>query len=442
MQLARPGAPTRTVVIDDDPTGTQSASGVRVLFSWSTAELRDALRDAESVYVLSNTRAEDELTAVAIVSEIRDNARAAAAELGARVRFVLRGDSTLRGHVFAEADQLMTPGAVMLFVPAFPAGGRTTVDAVHYLEVDGVPTPVSETEFADDPVFGFENAHLAKYVREKSSRVPVHVPLDEVRSGGLPDVLRHAPAGAVVLPDVVTDDDVVRIAEAVTAVDAARDVVVRSGAPLAAALAGVTSDAAYAPAGPPPARTVLVCGSHTAAATAQLRRLEEEWGPVLTLDTDAAMADPAAAGRELASRATLRLDEARLVAVASERQRRASHGTLDHGRKVMDALVACVAELATRADLVVSKGGITSAEVARVGIGSPSALVRGQVLAGVSVWQVHDEGGRELDMVVVPGNVGADTTLVDVLGAYGVRGDATGAPAGGDRTSAKVPPAG
>src|SRR5690606_15291678 len=109
-------------------------------------------------------------------------------------------------------------------------------------------------------------------------------------------------------------------------------------------------------------------------------------------DTDAAMADPAAAGRELASRATLRLDEARLVAVASERQRRASHGTLDHGRKVMDALVACVAELATRADLVVSKGGITSAEVARVGIGSPSALVRGQVLAGVSVWQVHDEG--------------------------------------------------
>ena len=38
---------------------------------------------------------------------------------------MLRGDSTLRGHVFPETDAIGAERSVMLFVPAFPAGGRT-----------------------------------------------------------------------------------------------------------------------------------------------------------------------------------------------------------------------------------------------------------------------------------------------------------------------------
>ena len=82
--------------------------------------------------------------------------------------------------------------------------------------------------------------------------------------------------------------------------------------------------------------------------------------------------------------------------------------------------MTAVVELAPEADLVVSKGGITSAEIARVGIGASSALVLGQIVAGVSVWRMTDRSGREVDLVVVPGNVGGDDTLVDILDRYAV----------------------
>jgi len=411
----------RTVVIDDDPTGTQCATGVEVLFAWEREELVRALRAASSVYVLTNTRSVDEPAAVALVREIRENAIAAADELGCEVQFVLRGDSTLRGHVFAEAEQFMGAESLLVFVPAFPAGGRTTVGGVHYVEVGGRNTPANETEFAGDPVFPFTGRTLVEYVREKSDREPLAVSLETVRRDGLSERLLAAPAGAVILPDAEVDEDISRIAAAIVeARGLGRDIVVRGGAPIAAALAGVVSTVPFVP-DVASRRVLLVCGSHTLAASAQLRAVEEVWGPMAVLDTDAALREPRAAGHELAVRAAGALREGGgLAAIATERARRTSHDTLEHGRRVMEALMTAVVELAPEADLVVSKGGITSAEIARVGIGASSALVLGQIVAGVSVWRMTDRSGREVDLVVVPGNVGGDDTLVDILDRYAV----------------------
>src|SRR5260370_2450019 len=55
------------------------------------------------------------------------------AVLGPSVRLVLRGDSTLRGHVLGEIDTLSVPGSVALFVPAFVEQGRVTIGGVHYV---------------------------------------------------------------------------------------------------------------------------------------------------------------------------------------------------------------------------------------------------------------------------------------------------------------------
>lgn len=112
----------KTVVLDDDPTGTQSATGVQVLLESDADRLEAALRDADGVYVQTNSRALDEASAVALVARIRADALEAGARLGVEVRFVLRGDSTLRGHVFAETGVFAGAEDVVLFVPAFPAG--------------------------------------------------------------------------------------------------------------------------------------------------------------------------------------------------------------------------------------------------------------------------------------------------------------------------------
>ncbi|MET0887040.1 MAG: nucleotide-binding domain containing protein, partial [Mycetocola sp.] len=89
------------------------------------------------------------------------------------------------------------------------------------------------------------------------------------------------------------------------------------------------------------------------------------------------------------------------------------------GERVMLALTTAVRSLLPAVEVVVAKGGITSAEVARVGVGATSAVVLGQVLPGVSVWRITAVDGREILYVVVPGNVGGPQTLVDVLAAIG-----------------------
>jgi hypothetical protein len=47
----------RIVVLDDDPTGTQTVHGVPVLTTWSVEDLRGALRGpSPTLYVLTNSR--------------------------------------------------------------------------------------------------------------------------------------------------------------------------------------------------------------------------------------------------------------------------------------------------------------------------------------------------------------------------------------------------
>lgn len=409
----------KTIVLDDDPTGTQSATGVRVLLHSDAELLADALRDADSVYVQTNSRALDEQTATDLVRRVREDGLAAARALGTEVRFVLRGDSTLRGHVFAETAEFVHGDAVVLFVPAFPAGGRTTVDGVHLVRLDGADVPAHETEYAEDPVFPFAHSRLTDYVGEKTTRTAVAVDATTVRSGGLAGILGSAPAGAVVVPDAHDDADIGLIAAAVDeATETGRDVVVRCAAPLAAALAGVTSTGLLEDAlDDGTARVLIVCGSHTGEATAQLERIADLVPPIATVETAAALEDPAAAARPASDRALGDLASTGTALIGSERRRQAEHNRLSHGERVMEALTTVVAGVLPEVDVVVAKGGITSAEVARTGMGARAALVVGQVLPGVSVWRMECRDGRERLYVVVPGNVGGPDTLRDVLAA-------------------------
>jgi uncharacterized protein YgbK (DUF1537 family) len=83
---------------------------------------------------------------------------------------------------------------------------------------------------------------------------------------------------------------------------------------------------------------------------------------------------------------------------------------------------------------MIAKGGITSADVARHGLGVRSGHVRGPVLTGVSVWDLtvpnhggnHGPDGADITYAVVPGNVGEPKTLVRVAEAFGLFDMSTG----------------
>lgn len=409
------------VVLDDDPTGTQSARDVTVVLEPSVAAFARALSDGDAVYVLTNTRALEEAAATALLRRVRQQVEQACAAAGARPMFVLRGDSTLRGHVFAESDVFLPADGVLVLVPAFPQGGRTTLDGVHRVRVDGRDVPAHETEYAADPVFGFRSAVMPTYVADASRRSTVLVPLEQVRSGGMLQAVLDAPSGAVVVPDVLDDDDVRLVARAVReAVPRRSGVLVRCASPLAAELAGVAADGLLSAAevgretGAEVGPVLVVCGSHTEGARRQLAQIADR-APVREVDSAVAVDDPQAAAAAVVAEVAEDLGTRGLAVLATGRTRDAAHGTLHHGAQVQAALQAVVREVLPHTAVLVSKGGITSADVATDGQGARRAVVLGQVLTGVSLWRVAGADGRDRLQVVVPGNVGDDDTLARAL---------------------------
>lgn len=85
-----------------------------------------------------------------------------AEQLASRVVLYKTVDSTLRGHVTAEMEAAFTVSGrkMLVFAPAFPGAGRTTVDGVQL--VDGIP--VTETEYGRDPVHPARHSRLAELV--------------------------------------------------------------------------------------------------------------------------------------------------------------------------------------------------------------------------------------------------------------------------------------
>ena len=110
----------KTIVLDDDPTGTQCATGVRVLLRWNVASLVEVLTNADSVYLLTNSRALNRQDAVALARSIKSDGDAAGLALGEEIQYVLRGDSTLRGHVFTESEVFLNSTNSIIFLPDIP----------------------------------------------------------------------------------------------------------------------------------------------------------------------------------------------------------------------------------------------------------------------------------------------------------------------------------
>ena len=98
---------TKVVVLDDDPTGTQTVHDIPVLTEWSMDSLRAELQEpGPGFYILTNSRAFPTAEACRINREIGE--RLSAATVGLALDFVVisRGDSTLRGHFPDEVEAL------------------------------------------------------------------------------------------------------------------------------------------------------------------------------------------------------------------------------------------------------------------------------------------------------------------------------------------------
>jgi uncharacterized protein YgbK (DUF1537 family) len=430
-ELARRAAARPAVVLDDDPTGTQTLRDIPVLTAWDAEAIARHL-DAPVVFLSTNSRSLDEGAAVRLTRDATEAALAAASQRGVPLSVVSRSDSTLRGHfpaeVLAVADAMGRPDARIVLAPYFGEGGRTTIDDVHRLERDGVAVPVAKTEFARDATFGYRSSDLRAWVAEKYAtagrRAPVtrSLPLDLVRGGG-PDAVRRAlrdlPPGAVAVANAATDRDIEVVAlGALLAEEEGVPLVARTAASYVRARAGrapapLLSAEELATHGP----GLVVVGSHVETTTRQLAELRTRLGSgleLVTLPVASLLAGDSAAVGTAAHQAGAALLQGRTAVIATERTRR--DVDLAGGQRISHALVAVVRGVVRRPAWVLAKGGITSSDVAAHGLELREARVAGQLLPGVPVWI----GGPEarwpgVPLVVFPGNVGGASALADAV---------------------------
>ena len=88
---------------------------------------------------------------------------------------------------------------------------------------------------------------------------------------------------------------------------------------------------------------------------------------------------------------------------------------LDFSTPISDSLIAIIQGIHRRPRYVVAKGGITSSDIATMGLNARRAMIMGQVLPGVPVWRLGSETRwPDLAYVVFPGNVGTDMALAEV----------------------------
>lgn len=438
----------KIIVIDDDPTGSQTVHGCLLLTRWDADTLQQGLEDASPLFfVLSNTRGMDAAKAAAVTREICLNLREAIKRLAAQGRaiqpiLVSRSDSTLRGHYPVETDviaETLGPFDAHFLVPAFFEGGRVTRDSIHYLMVDGQPVPVHETEFAKDSVFGYRHSFLPDYVEEKTAgRIQANeverFVLSDVRGDALPRLLALK-GNVCCVVDAETQADLNHFAAQLkTAASQGKRFLFRSGASLLTALAALPPQpvaaadmSAFVRKGKPGA---VIIGSHVKKTTAQLNELLKQPG-IAPLEIDVAQL-PEGRARivEAAVKAAAILHSEGLTPAIytsrAERQFDNQQQRLAFGEQVSGTLMDIVKQLPQTLGFLISKGGITSNDVLSDGLALKASRVVGQILAGCSVVKCPADHPRyaDLPVVIFPGNVGDESALATVylrLGGAGMK---------------------
>ena len=431
----------KLIVVDDDPTGSQTVHSCLLLLSWHVEALVEGLQHpANTLFILANIRALPRQEADVRLRVICRNLRQALNRLNLKDwQLVSRGDSTLRGHFPLEAQvisQELGPFALWFLLPAFLPGGRTTVGGYHFLQ----GRPVHRSSYARDSRFGYTTSSLAAWVEQKSGgRIPqatvtgLHWRSDS-KPGPVSRRLASLPPGAVVTVDASEPEHLRRFGELMQQrrQEGHRDLC-WGAASLMNALVdpgpqtltpGDLADLRRRDARGPQPGLILV-GSHQRGADRQLAklltapsvkgleipldRLRQGLTPSLTPSLTTVLA--------AALEHTLQ-QERRTVALYTSRGERLQGdeaGQLALATAVAQLQETLLAPLCPNLGYVISKGGTTSDTLLRRGLGLDRVVLRGQVMPGISLVQPPAPKGRAaLPVICVPGNMGTDETLLDL----------------------------
>ena len=429
----------KVVVLDDDPTGTQTVHGLPVLTAWSVEMLAAELQnELPAFYILTNSRSLTLADAQTRNAEIGCHLLAAAAQTRRKFAVISRSDSTLRGHFPGEvaslSEALEQAFDGWIINPFFLEGGRYTVDDVHYVDEGGMLVPAARTEFARDRAFGYASSNLRDWIAEKTggkiaAKDVASISIADLRSGGpdaVTDLLMSLSGGRCCVTNAAGYRDLeVLVQGLLTAEARGKRFLCRTAASFVQVRTGISpgplltpTDLQMAPAG----GGLIVVGSYVPRSTRQIHALLSATGITSTevnlsaLLVDRLREDEIWRAVEIAEQA---LQHGKDMLIFTGRQLvngKDPKSNLHIGQKISEGLIDIVRRIQSAPHYILAKGGITASDIATRALNVKKALVLGQIVPGVPVWRLGKETRfANIPYIVFPGNVGDDQALFEVV---------------------------
>ncbi|MDW3645526.1 MAG: four-carbon acid sugar kinase family protein [Bacteroidia bacterium] len=424
------------IVLDDDPTGTQTVHGISVLTEWSTKVIQKELEAKTPLFfIMTNSRSLLPQKAKELAIEIGQNIGEASRKTGRDTIIISRSDSTLRGHYPIEVEGLLQASGeldtIRFIIPVFFEGGRITFQDVHYVREKEHMIPAAQTPYAKDPVFGYSSSDLKYYVEEKTKGTlkaseVFSLSIQELRNSSEEELvgkLSALPAATTCIINAAHPYDLQRFIIAL--LDSKRAAICRTAASFVSAMAALPDKELLRASDwkrKESSGKLILLGSHVPKSTAQVLNLlshdalhsfELNLEELLFSDTadeqlKKIIKEMNALLQEDAS--VLVYTQRKLITAASDAE------NLHIAERVSDLLCQIAAGLEKAPHFIVAKGGITSSDIATKSLNIKKALVMGQVFPGVPVWRAGPESKfPDMPYVVFPGNVGEEDTLSKLI---------------------------
>ena len=432
VKLALQESTDVVIILDDDPTGTQTVFDIPVLTTWSLEAISAEIeRGTPLFYILTNSRSLTAEDAKTLNVEIASNIKSAASTLNKKFTIISRSDSTLRGHYPLEIqvleDIIGLKKPVHFIAPAFFAGGRYTIENRHYVREGDQMVPAHETPFAQDKVFGFATSEMTEWVHEKFSgsfQGTIHsLSIDELRISTpeqLTNKINGFKAGDVCIVNAAAREDLTKAI--ISILKSNIDPLYRSAADLVAAFTQQAPKILEADIYKEKSNQggVIVLGSYVPKSTQQLEHvLQNSTIESIEVNVTELINGEAIPHNKLAAHVDQQVNDGKNVLIYTSRELISTaikEKNLDIGAKVSKYLTDIVSSMSVKPKFVVGKGGITSSDLATKSLKIKRAMVLGQIIPGVPVWEQQEESKFPgVPYIVFPGNVGDASSLTLVI---------------------------
>ncbi|MDQ0253396.1 uncharacterized protein YgbK (DUF1537 family) [Evansella vedderi] len=442
----RPSFQHQIIVLDDDPTGVQTVHGVSVYTDWTKETIENGFLEKNQIFfILTNSRAFTEKETEIVHRDIAERVEEIAQAMNKPYLIISRGDSTLRGHYPLETEVMKEAverngnvemdGEILL--PFFKEGGRLTVDNIHYVQYNDTLVPAGETEFAKDRTFGYESSHLGEWIEEKTNGTykkeeVTYITLESIRKldiEAISEQLMNVSSFNKVVVNALEEEDVMVFSIALTlALNKGKRFMLRTAATFTKVIGGISTR-------PLLKRKdliennlrnggLIIVGSHVQKTTAQLQELQTV-DSLHFIEFDCHLVLNKAAFKHEVDRVRKEAEEKVAHGITTVIFTKRERLDLGEGMKeeelklsveISDAVTSIVRNFEVRPNYILAKGGITSSDVGTKGLCVKRATVAGQIAPGIPVWKTGEESTFSyIPYVIFPGNVGADTTLKEVV---------------------------